>query len=97
MIKHIEGEIRPAEIGEEYIVFLTYLAITDTTDILVPLNTFEANGGLFRIVDGKVEDPSNVFGLGTSPTVANFKQHLATLIQNIKSWQAPQSLASEPK
>ncbi len=90
VIKHIEGEIRPAEIGDEYIAFLTLMAIDESTDSIFPLNTFEANGGLFRIVDGKVEDPSNVFGLGTAPTVADFKQHLATLIQNIKSWQAPQ-------
>ena len=89
-VSRVLGEIRPAQTGEEYIVFLRQVAISDTLDVIAPLNTFEAAGGLFRIVSGKVEDPSNFWGLGTSPTVADFKQHIATLIQNIKSWQPPQ-------
>lgn len=72
--------------GEEYYVFLEQVPIWKYSDYLTPTREFEATGGLFRISNGLIEDPSNFWGLGTNPTEQEFLIKLNELISNIKSW-----------
>ncbi|MDP2364813.1 MAG: hypothetical protein Q8M94_13730, partial [Ignavibacteria bacterium] len=78
--------IRTAQAGEEYYVFLEQLSLRKFADYLTPTRQFEATGGLFKIVNGRVEDPSNFWGLGTNPTEQEFLSKLNELISNIKAW-----------
>ncbi len=72
--------------GDEYFVFLIHVSLRDNADILIPVHLLEANGGLFRISNGLVEDPSDIWGLGTSPTVADFLTRINSKIATIKTW-----------
>lgn len=78
--------IRTLQKGEEYYVFLEQISLWKLYDYLTPTHQFEATGGLFKIIDGKVEDPSNFWGLGTNPTETDFHNNLLNLISNIKGW-----------
>ena len=43
-------------------------------------------GGLFQVIDGKVVDDENYFGLGTRPDEETFNQNLRDIIKEINSW-----------
>ena len=78
--------IRTVQKDEEYFVFLEFFALSDSTDYLTSIKNLDACGGLFRINNGIVEDTGNYWGLGTTPNVNDFQNHLLTLIGNIKTW-----------
>ena len=84
-----EDGLRPVQAGEEYIVCLMYQPVNDSTDVIMPFG-LDSIYGLFRVVDGRVEDPSNIWGLGTSPTLMDFRQRLVDMIRDIKEWSSPQ-------
>lgn len=74
------------QVDEEYIVFLDISRLTEEADTITPLGIIEATGGLFRITDGMVADPSNIWGLGTSPALTAFRQRLTDRINDILHW-----------
>jgi len=78
--------IKTVQTGEEYYVFLEQLSLWKFYDYLTPTRQFEASGGLFKIANGRVEDPSNFWGLGTNPTEQEFLSKINELINNIKAW-----------
>lgn len=86
--------MREVQQGEEYIVFLGLGASDEYTQLVYPVNSFERAGGLFRIVNGKVEDPSNFWGLGTQPSLQDFRSHLLQKINDVKTWSTQASLPS---
>lgn len=72
--------------GEEFLIFLFIQPTTKEYAILYPMIGSEATGGRFQIADGKVNDPSNFFGLGTNPSLSDCKATLHKAIQDIRSW-----------
>lgn len=74
------------QVGDEFFVFLDLRPIAEHLNILSPDQNFGAHRGRFRIVDGHVEDPENIFGLGTSPTVEDFKAAIRQRIDTIRTW-----------
>lgn len=72
--------------GEEYYVFLIHISYDDNSDILVPVNQFETNGGLFKISNGMIEDQSDFWGLGKNPMDPDFLAYIMNLIKNLKLW-----------
>jgi len=81
-----DTELDSVETGQYYYVFLRHNALDNKLDIIIPVSEHEANGGLFKIVDNHVPDPSNIFGLGQNPTTTEFEERLNELVSNIKSW-----------
>lgn len=69
------------KIGDEYIICLFLSPSFEHGAQLEPFNE-----NVFRIVDGKVEDPDNVWGLGVSPSLADFRKNLLDTINEIKNW-----------
>lgn len=71
----------------EYIVFLTFAqACSDSLHTYHILSTFgerSSSNNIYPIIDGKVQDLDNDFGLGTSPTVVEFKNALRQKISTI--------------
>ena len=86
--KKSETRIKEVKTGEEYFVFLQLISLDLRywNDVITPVMHLEQSGGLFRIKDDFVEDDYNFWGLGTRPTVEQFRSHLDSLIDNIKSW-----------
>ncbi len=84
-----DTRIRDVQAGEEYFVFLNLVSLNLRywNDVIMPVMQFEPCGGLFRIKDGLVEDDSGFWGLGTRPTVGQFRARLDSLINDIKSWK----------
>jgi hypothetical protein len=70
--------------GDEYIVCLFLLPSFEHGARLQPFNI---NEGVFRIVGDKVEDPNNVWGLGTKPSLADFRKNLLDKISEVKNWK----------
>lgn len=81
--------LRTAQVGEEYIVFLRFIALNQEANDIIPVPNFEPSGGMFLIRDGKVSDPGNTFGIGTQPSLQAFKQRLLERIHDIKHWWLP--------
>lgn len=79
------GTIVVPEVGEEAYVFLT-TSYHEGTVILWPHDAFEKTGGVFRIVDGKVQDIGNFWGLGAEVDEVEFDQMLTDKIETIKHW-----------
>jgi hypothetical protein len=71
------------QIGDEFIICLFLSPSFENGAQLEPFNGKE---GIFRIVDGKVEDPNNVWGLGAKPSLSDFKKNLISKINAIKNW-----------
>lgn len=71
----------------EYIVFLTFAqACSDSAHTYHILNTFgerSSANNIYPIIDGKVQDPNNDFGLGITPSVATLKNMLRQKISTI--------------
>lgn len=80
------SKIRTAAPREEYFVFLRQVSLWNYADFVLPVNEFDINGGMFRIKDGCVEDPSNIFGLGPKPKVEQFYLKLKSNINTLVSW-----------
>lgn len=72
---------------KEYIVFLNFgAACSDSLYTYHDLGIFgirSSSNNIYRIANGKVLDPENDFGLGTTPTVADFKNALRQKIHSI--------------
>lgn len=72
---------------KEYIVFLNFgAACSDSLYTYHDLGIFgirSSSNNIYRIVDGKVLDSDNDFGLGTTPTVETFKNTLRQKIYAI--------------
>jgi hypothetical protein len=81
--------VKTVQAGEEYFAFLGFGAITVQDNYLTIIPNFEPAGGLFQIKDGRVNDPGNFWGLGTAPTVQQFRDNLTSKINDIKSWWLP--------
>ncbi len=79
------GKIVVPEVGEEAYVFLT-TSYHEGSVILWPHSAFEKTGGVFRIVDGKVQDIGNFWGLGAEADEVEFDQMLIDKIETIKHW-----------
>ena len=79
------GKIVVPEVGEEAYVFLGSVYLEDSVYI-TPHNAFEKTGGVFRIVNGKVQDIGNFWGLGTEVDEVEFDQMLVDKIEAIKHW-----------
>ena len=71
---------------EEYYVFLKLTMIQDNVDMLNPVRNFESTGGLFQVMDGKVQDPDNFWGLGTIVEEIEFVNNIKKLKTEIESW-----------
>jgi hypothetical protein len=73
--------------GKEYIVFLNFSqACSDENysyHILSAFGTRSSANNIYPISNGRVEDPNNDFGLGTAPTVSDFKSALQQKIHQI--------------
>lgn len=78
--------IRTPLINEEFYVFLKQYAISQYEDFILPEYAYESMGGLFRIVDGNVEDNGNFWGLGKLPAENDFRTNLLQKIYDIKHW-----------
>ena len=80
-----EGVIVEPEVGDEVYLFLM-VGLDKNWIRVTPQNTCEESGGVFLVKDGKVQDQSNVWGLGTEPTETDFRAMLEQKISEIKSW-----------
>jgi hypothetical protein len=73
--------------NSEYIVFLSFAqACSDSLHTYHILSTFgerSSSNNIYPIIDGRVQDPDNDFGLGTTPTVVEFKTALRQKISTI--------------
>ncbi|TAL68680.1 MAG: hypothetical protein EPN82_10405 [Bacteroidetes bacterium] len=83
------GIIRTVVKGEEYFVFLEHISMQKGTDYIHPVYKFEQSGGLFKIENENVLDPSNFWGLGTQPSIEDFRNNLNDKISIIKHWWIP--------
>lgn len=72
--------------GDEFIIFLTLRPLVEGVYMVYPNFDFGRHGGRFRIVDGRVQDPDNVFGLGVAPSVEDFKTNIRRHIDDIRNW-----------
>ncbi len=74
------------EKGEEYFIFLSEGAMDEWEEQISVEFRYEATGGLFRIVNNRVEDLENFFGLGYTPSDSEFRKMLLLKIDTLKSW-----------
>lgn len=72
--------------GDEMIVFLNIATNKDKICLIYPLIGVEKTGGRFFIRNGQVEDPDNIWGLGSHPSFESFRSNLLQKITNIHSW-----------
>lgn len=75
------------EVGEELIIFVYLEPLTKGKAHLYRFIGQEPSNGVFRVVDGKVQDTGNVWGLGTTPSFNNFRSTLLNKISTIKNWK----------
>jgi len=76
--------------GGEYIVSLIpYPLGRDTISDFysyVPFAPYEKTGGIFPVIEGNVQDPSNFFVYGTSVPIADFENDIKADISTIQSY-----------
>lgn len=75
------------KVGEELIIFLYLEPLIKGKAHLYRFIGQEPNNGVFRIVNGKVQDTGNVWGLGTEPSFNDFRNTLLNKISTIKNWK----------
>lgn len=76
--------------NQEYIVFLKPVLIEYNESYnsyqLFPVDFNSLTKGIYPIIDGYVQDPSNDFGLGTSVPYLEFIQNLNNIVSEIKNY-----------
>lgn len=82
---HNEDRIAP-KVGDEFIIFLYLQPITLQEAILYPMFGQEPGNGVFRIMNGQVQDTGNTWGLGTTPSLTDFRNKIRNNIDQIKNW-----------
>ncbi|HZV12468.1 MAG TPA: hypothetical protein VFA55_04585 [Candidatus Kapabacteria bacterium] len=73
------------QVGSEYEIFLNQDIYSDSTNdyfTYMPL-TLEPQGGVYPIINDKVQDYTNYFGMGTSVAVADFEKKIRQTIASI--------------
>jgi hypothetical protein len=75
-------------IGDEYVIFtsLHMEPVQDSSGIpynIFPMSGFGHNGGLYKVLNGNVQDIDNVFGLGYSPGLVLFISELESRITTL--------------
>lgn len=81
------SEWHPApKIGDEFVIFLFLQPLTLQKAIVYPMFGQEPSNGVFRIIDGKVQDIGNAWGLGTTPSFTDFRTNLLNKISTVKNW-----------
>ncbi len=79
---------RRSQSGDEMIIFLNLVTEIDDIFSIRPRGGFNKTlSGRFLIRSGRVDDPDNVWGKGTSPTLEEFRGTLLQKIADIRSWK----------
>lgn len=84
--QNVYGSLQPS-IGDRYIAILNiymenHIDSIGTSYMLFPFNSFQPEGGMFKIVNGNVNDESNFFGFGTSVPIDMFLESLNAYIHD---------------
>jgi hypothetical protein len=76
--------------GKQYLAFLFLYPVcrdTSTTYYAIrPSSWVGSENGLFEVVDSKITDSTNYFGLGSNPTLSSVIAVIETRISQIKTW-----------
>ena len=78
---------RPVKVGDEIIILLDLTPERGGLWSVRPRGGFnKTSAGRFHIENGRVEDRDNVWGLGTNPTLQDFRTNLLQKIGDVRSW-----------
>lgn len=83
-----DSKAKMPQVGDEMIIFLDLVVEKKNIFSIRPNGSFNKTMcGRFLVRNGRVEDPDNVWGLGTTPTLETFRSTLLQHISDIYSWK----------